>query len=146
MEIVGTVSHLLHEKDSHIWSIKPDATVYEAIELMAAKNIGAVPVVERGKLLGMLSERDYTRKVILKGKSSKKTLVHEIMSGRLVTVGLDDSVGECMRLMTEKRVRHLPVMEDGDFIGILSIGDVVRWMISAQTAAIDQLTKYIYGE
>ncbi|MDR3402160.1 MAG: CBS domain-containing protein [Chthoniobacter sp.] len=146
MEIVGIVSHLLHEKDSHIWSIGPDATVYEAIELMAAKNIGAVPVVERGKLLGMLSERDYTRKVILKGKSSKKTLVHEIMSARLVTVGLDDSVGECMRLMTEKRVRHLPVMEDGDFVGILSIGDVVRWMISAQTAAIDQLTKYIYGE
>jgi CBS domain-containing protein len=147
MEIVGTVTSLLGEKDSpQIWSIKPDATVYEAIELMAAKNIGAVPVMDRGKLLGILSERDYTRKVILQGKSSKKTSVHEIMSPRLITVDPTDTVGECMRLMTEKRVRHLPVLENGDLIGILSIGDVVRWMISAQTATIDQLTKYIYGE
>jgi CBS domain-containing protein len=147
MEIVGTVTSLLREKDSsQIWSIKPDATVYEAIELMAAKNIGAVPVMDRGKLLGILSERDYTRKVILKGKSSKKTSVHEIMSPQFITVDPADTVGECMRLMTEKRVRHLPVMENGDLVGILSIGDVVRWMISAQTATIDQLTKYIYGE
>jgi len=113
---------------------------------MAAKNIGAVPVVDRGKLLGILSERDYTRKVILKGKSSKKTLVQEIMTARLVTVCPDDTVGECMRLMTDKRTRHLPVLDNGEFVGILSIGDVVRWMISAQTATIDQLTKYIYGE
>ena len=146
MEIVGTVSSLLREKDTHIWSIKPDATVYEAIELMAEKNIGAVPVVERGKFLGILTERDYTRKVILQGKSSKKTLVNEIMSARIVTVSPADTVGDCMRLMTDKRVRHLPVMENGDLVGILSIGDVVRWMISAQTATIDQLTKYIYGE
>jgi len=146
MEIVGTVSSLLCDKNPHIWTIKPDATVYEAIALMADKNIGAVPVVDRGKLLGMLSERDYTRKVILQGKSSKKTSVQEIMSPHLFTVSPGDTVGECMRLMTEKRVRHLPVMENGDFVGILSIGDVVRWMISAQTATIDQLTKYIYGE
>lgn len=146
MEIVGTVSSLLSDKNPHIWTIKPDATVYEAIALMADKNIGAVPVVDRGKLLGMLSERDYTRKVILQGKSSKKTAVHEIMSPHLFTVSPGDTVGECMRLMTEKRVRHLPVMENGNFVGILSIGDVVRWMISAQTATIDQLTKYIYGE
>src|SRR5258708_39788418 len=102
MEIVGTVSSLLSDKNPHIWSIKPDATVYEAIELMAAKNIGAVPVVDRGKLLGMLSERDYTRKVVLKGKSSKKTPVHEIMSPHLITVIPADTVGECMRLMTEQ--------------------------------------------
>ncbi|HSI12786.1 MAG TPA: CBS domain-containing protein [Chthoniobacter sp.] len=146
MEIVGTVSSLLSDKNPHIWTIKSDATVYEAIALMADKNIGAVPVVERGKLLGMLSERDYTRKVILWGKSSKKTAVNEIMTPHPVTVTPSDTVGECMRLMTEKRVRHLPVMENGDFVGILSIGDVVRWMISAQTATIDQLTKYIYGE
>jgi CBS domain-containing protein len=146
MEIVGTVSSLLREKDAHIWSIKPDATVYEAIELMAEKNIGAVPVLDRGKFLGILTERDYTRKVILKGKSSKKTSVREIMSANIVTVAPCDTVGECMRLMTDKRVRHLPVMENGDLVGILSIGDVVRWMISAQTATIDQLTKYIYGE
>jgi len=146
MEIVGTVSSLLREKDSHIWSIKPDATVYEAIELMAEKNIGAVPVMDRGKFLGILSERDYTRKVILQGKSSKKTLVSEIMSANIVTVAPCDTVGDCMRLMTDKRVRHLPVVEKGDLVGILSIGDVVRWMISAQTATIEHLTKYIYGE
>ena len=146
MEIVGTVSSLLSDKNPHIWTVKPDATVYEAIALMAEKNIGAVPVVDRGKLLGLLSERDYTRKIILQGKSSKKTSVYEIMSPHLFTVSPCDTVGECMRLMTEKRVRHLPVMENGNFVGILSIGDVVRWMISAQTATIDQLTKYIYGE
>src|SRR6266702_7081119 len=105
MEIVGNVTHLLREKNPRLWSIGPDATVYEAIELMAEKNIGAVPVLEEGKLLGILSERDYTRKVILKGKSSKKTSAREIMSTKLVVVGPDDSVGECMRLMTEERVR-----------------------------------------
>ncbi len=146
MEIAGTVSCLLSDKNPQIWAIKPDATVYEAIALMADKNIGAVPVVDRGQLLGMLSERDYTRKVILQGKSSKKTAVREIMTPHLYTVSPSDTVGECMRLMTEMRVRHLPVMDHGDFVGILSIGDVVRWMISAQTATIDQLTRYIYGE
>jgi CBS domain-containing protein len=146
MEIVGTIANLLGEKDSHIWSIKPDATVYEAIELMAAKNIGALPVVEGRKLLGILSERDYTRNVILKGKSSRNTPVQEIMSKHPAVVGLNDTVGDCMRLMTEKHVRHLPILKDGDLVGILSIGDVVKWVISAQTATIDQLTKYIYGE
>jgi CBS domain-containing protein len=146
MEIAGTIANLLTEKDSQIWSIKPDATVYEAIEFMAAKNIGALPVLDGQKLLGILSERDYTRKVILKGKSSKSTLVQEIMSKHPATVGLSETVGDCMRLMTEKRVRHLPVLKDGDLVGILSIGDVVKWVISAQTATIDQLTKYIYGE
>jgi len=146
MEIAGTIANLLNEKDSQIWSITPGATVYEAIEFMAAKNIGALPVLDGQKLLGILSERDYTRKVILKGKSSKGTLVQEIMSKHPATVGLSDTVGDCMRLMTEKRVRHLPVLKDGDLVGILSIGDVVKWVISAQTATIDQLTKYIYGE
>lgn len=146
MEIVGTVTNLLREKDSHLWSIRPDATVYEAIELMAEKNIGAVPVVDGKKLLGILSERDYTRNVILKGKSSKNALVREIMAVGLVTVGLDTSVAECMRLVTNKRVRHLPVVKDGELIGVLSIGDLVKWIISAQTAAIEQLTKYIFGE
>ncbi len=94
----------------------------------------------------MLSERDYTRKVILKGLSSRKTLVREIMSRDPVTVNFDVSVEECMRLMTDKRVRHLPVLEKGTLTGILSIGDVVKWIISAQTVAIDQLTKYVYGE
>jgi CBS domain-containing protein len=146
MEIAGTVTSLLSDKNPHIWTIKPDATVFEAISTMAERNIGALPVVDQGKLLGVLSERDYTRKVILQGKSSKKTAVHEIMSTHLVTVHPHDTVAECMRLITDKRVRHLPVMENGSMVGFLSIGDVVRWMLSAQTATIDQLTKYIYGE
>jgi CBS domain-containing protein len=146
MEIAGTVTSLLSDKNPTIWSIKPDATVFDAIALMADHNIGAVPVIDSGKLLGILSERDYSRKVILKGKSSKKTSVHEIMSTNLVTVTPRDTVAECMRLITEKRVRHLPVMNNGELVGILSIGDVVRWMLSAQTATIEHLTKYIYGE
>jgi CBS domain-containing protein len=146
MEIVGTVTSLLCDKSPQIWTIKPDATVYEAIELMAAKNVGAVPVVEHGRLLGILTERDYARKVILEGKSSKDTSVHQIMSPQPITVSPTDTVGECMRIMTDRRVRHLPVMEGGNLVGILSIGDVIRWMISAQTATIDQLTRYIYGE
>ncbi len=146
MEIVGTVTNLLREKESRLWSIKPDATVYEAIAMMAEKNIGAVPVVDEGKLLGILSEREYTRNVILKSKSSRNALVREIMEVGLVTVGPETSVAECMRLVTYKRVRHLPVVKDGELIGILSIGDLVKWIMSAQTAAIEQLTKYIYGE
>jgi CBS domain-containing protein len=146
MEIVGTVTNLLREKEPRIWSIRPDATVYEAIELMAERNIGAVPVVAGGKLLGILSERDYSRKVILKGKSSRKTPVQEIMSTKPITVTPDETVAECMRIMTEERVRHLPVLEDGKLVGILSIGDVVKWVISAQDATIDQLTKYVFGE
>jgi CBS domain-containing protein len=146
MEIVGTVSSLLCDKSPQIWTIKPDATVYEAIELMAEKNVGAVPVVDRGRLLGILTERDYARKVILEGKSSKDTAVHKIMSPHPITVSPTDTVGECMRIMTDRRVRHLPVMNNGDLVGILSIGDVIRWMLSAQTATIDQLTRYIYGE
>ena len=147
MEIIGTVTNLLREKkETHLWSISPDATVYAAIELMADKNIGAVPVVQEGRLLGMLSERDYTRNVILKGKSSKNSLVREIMSTDPTTVSPDESLGECMRLMTDKRVRHLPVVQNGELVGILSIGDLVKWIISSQTAAIEQLTKYIFGE
>src|SRR5258707_6808968 len=110
MEIVGTIANLLNEKDSHIWSVPPDTTVYAAIELMAAKNIGALPVVAGKKLLGILTERDYTRKVILKGKSSKNTRVEEIMSRQPESVGLDDTVGACMRLMTEEHVRRLPIL------------------------------------
>ncbi len=146
MEIVGTITSLLSDKDTHIWTVKPDATVYEAISLMSEKNVGALPVVEGRKLLGILSERDYTRKVVLKGKSSKATLVQEIMTRQPATVAPCDTVGDCMRLMTEQRVRHLPVLEDGVLVGVVSIGDAVKWIISAQTATIDQLTKYIYGE
>ena len=146
MEIAGTVSALLREKNRSLSSIEPTATVFAAIELMAAQNIGALPVVDDGKLVGMFSERDYTRKVILLGRSSKKTPVAEIMTRNPTVAAPDDSIGDCMRLMTDERVRHLPVLDGGTLVGILSIGDLVKWIISSHTATIDQLTKYIFGE
>lgn len=146
MEISGTVSAILNQKCSELWSIGPTDTVYAAIKLMAEKGVGALPVLENGKLVGMISERDYTRKVMLRGKTSKDTPVREIMTEALVSAHPDDSVGECMETMTERRVRHLPVMQDGRLVGIISIGDLVKWIISAQGATIDQLTKYVFGE
>jgi CBS domain-containing protein len=146
MEIAGSVSAILAHKGSAVWSIAPNATVFDAIQLMADKNVGALPVVENGRLAGMISERDYTRKVILKGKSSKETPVKDIMTQELVTVDASHSVTECMRVMTEKRIRHLPVMEGSKMIGLISIGDLVRRIISAQTATIDNLEKYITGD
>lgn len=112
---------------------------------MADKNIGALPVLDGDRLVGIISERDYTRKVILKGRSSKETLVSEIMSQNLRVAALEDTIVECMRVMTERKVRHLPVVEDRKLAGIVSIGDLVNWIISTQTAVIDQLEKYITG-
>jgi CBS domain-containing protein len=146
MEISGSVGAILAHKGSAVWSIAPNSMVFDAIQLMADKNVGALPVVEKGGLVGIISERDYTRKVILKGKSSRDTPVGDIMTQEPVTVHPGDSVGGCMHLMTEKRVRHLPVMEGGKIVGILSIGDLVRRIISAQTATIDNLEKYITGD
>ena len=146
MEIAGSVSAILAHKGSAVWSIAPDATVFDAIQLMADKNVGALPVMENGRLAGIISERDYTRKVILKGKSSKETPVKDIMTQELVTVDSSDSVTVCMRLMTDKRIRHLPVMEGSKMVGLVSIGDLVRRIISAQTATIDNLEKYITGD
>jgi CBS domain-containing protein len=146
MEISGSVRAILAHKGSAVWSIAPNSTVFEAIQLMADKNVGALPVIEKGELVGIISERDYTRKVILKGKSSKDTPVTDIMTRQPVTVHPDDSVGECMHVMTEKRIRHLPVMEGAKMVGLLSIGDLVRRIISAQTATIDNLEKYITGD
>jgi CBS domain-containing protein len=145
MEIAGTISGILAQKGSTVWSIAPAATVFDAIALMSDKNIGALPVVENGGLIGIISERDYTRKVILKGKSSKETPVEEIMTRELVTAEPSNTVIDCMRLMTENRVRHLPVIEGAKMVGILSIGDVVKWLISAQAATIDNLEQYIAG-
>jgi CBS domain-containing protein len=145
MEVAGTVGGILAQKVSTVWSIAPTAMIFDAIALMADKNIGALPVVENDKLIGIISERDYTRKVILKGKSSKETRVQEIMTQQLVTANPGDTVVDCMRVMTEKRVRHLPVMEEGKMTGMLSIGDMVKWLISAQAATIDNLEQYISG-
>src|SRR6516164_4437975 len=147
MSVSGSVSAILaHKNASTVWSIVPNATVLEAIRLMDEKNVGALPVVDNRTLVGIVSERDYTRKVILQGKSSKETAVSEIMTKQLLTVNPGDSIPECMQIMTEKRVRHLPVLEGGNLVGILSIGDVVKWLISAQTSTIENLERYITGD
>jgi CBS domain-containing protein len=145
MEIAGSVGAILAHKGSAVWSIAPDSMVFDAIKLMAEKNVGALPVVDNGKLVGMISERDYTRKISLKGKSSKDTPVREIMTAELVTVNPAETVTECMRVMTDSRIRHLPVMEGEKMIGLVSLGDLVKWIISVQAATIDALEKYITG-
>jgi predicted transcriptional regulator len=147
IEISGKVSGILaHKKASTVWSIGPNAMVFGAIQLMDEKNVGALPVVDNKTLVGVISERDYTRKVIVKGRSSKDTPVSDIMTKELLTVNPGDSVAECMRTMTEKRVRHLPVLEGTKLVGILSIGDVVNWLMSAQKATIDNLERYSLAE
>ncbi len=146
MKIPLPVSMVLAEKGSMVASIGPDVTVFDAITVMAEKNIGALPVIENGRLAGMISERDYTRLVVLKGKSSKQTPVREIMSQRLIVASPTHTIEECMRLMTEKHVRHLPVVEGDKMIGIVSIGDLVKWIITVQAETIEQLKKYIAGE
>jgi len=145
MNISGTVGTILSQKGHQVYSISPDATVFEAIQLMAEKNVGALLVISEGQLLGVISERDYTRKVALKGKSSRETKVREIISSPVVSVTPGHTVEECMRLMTTNRIRHLPVLEAEKFAGIVSIGDLVNWTISAQDAAIEQLQSYIAG-
>ena len=139
------ISALLHHKTTALWSITPELTVFEAIKLMAEKNIGALLVVSGGKLVGVVTERDYTRKIALQGKKSKETPVAEILSSRIVSVTPPHTVEECMKLMTEHRVRHLPVLENEKVTGIVSIGDLVNWTISAQDAAIAQMEQYIAG-
>ncbi len=146
MNITGTVDSVLKEKTAHVWSITPEATVFDAIKLMADKNIGALPVMSGEELVGMFSERDYTRKVVLKGKSSKSTSVKEIISTPVISVGPGQTVEECMRLMTEHRIRHLPVLADGRMVGIVSIGDLVNWTISAQQVALTQMEDYLSGK
>ncbi len=146
MKTTGTIGAILAKKGSEVWSISPTATVYEAIELMAEKNVGALLVMKDDRLEGIISERDYTRKVMLKGKASKNVQVQEIMTKALVTVTLQHSVEECMRLMTDKRVRHLPVLENEKVVGVVSIGNLVNWIISSQHATITHLEDYITGK
>ena len=147
MKVSGRVSGILaRKKASTVWTIGPNAMVIDAIRFMDETNVGALPVVDNVKLVGIVSERDYTRKIVLKGKSSKETPVSEIMTKQPVTVSPREGVTECMRIITEKRVRHLPVLEGADLVGILSIGDVVNWLISAQAATIDNLERYSLAE
>ena len=141
----GTIREILHHKGTAVWMITPDATVFEAIQMMAGKNVGALLVTKEGKLVGIITERDYTRKVALRGKSSKETAVREILSGHVVKVTPTHTVEECMRLMTEHRVRHLPVLEGEKILGVVSIGDLVNWIITTQSSTIHQLETYITG-
>jgi CBS domain-containing protein len=143
MVIAGTLGIILARKGSAVWSISPDATVFEAIQSMADKDVGALPVVDNSRLIGIISERDYTRKVILKGLSSKDTAVRDIMTREMLTASPSDSIQDCMRVMTEKRVRHLPVLEGTRTIGIVSIRDVMEWVISAQA---EEIERYVTGD
>ena len=146
MNAIGTIGEILNHKGASVWSIRPEATVFEAIQLMAEKNIGALLVTDKNqRLVGILSERDYTRKVALRGKSSKQTAVKEILSGQVIHVSPTHTIEECMRLMTDHRVRHLPVLDKDRILGVVSIGDLVNWIISAQSTTIHQLQTYITG-
>jgi CBS domain-containing protein len=143
MNLVDTIRLVLKQKDHNVWSVSPDSCVYEAIEIMADKHVGALLVVSEGNLVGVVSERDYARKVILQGKSSKEIQVSEIMTSPVILVTPDQTVEDGMRIMTEKHIRHLPVVEKGKILGVVSIGDLVKWMISAQQQTISHLNDYI---
>ena len=142
-KISGTVGTILNRKGGEIWAVRPEQTVYEAIEMMADKGVGALLVMSNGKLAGIISERDYARKVILQGRSSRTTVIQEIMTSRVISVSPRDAVDECMELMTRNRIRHLPIMENERVIGIVSIGDLVKWVVSEQEETIEHLHNYI---
>ncbi|TMB21404.1 MAG: CBS domain-containing protein [Deltaproteobacteria bacterium] len=140
-----TVAQLLRTKGHQVLSVSPDIPVFEALEVMAEKNVGALLVLEGERLVGIFSERDYARKVILKGKASKETPVREIMSSHVLYIRPEQTIEDCMALMTDKRVRHLPVMEAEKLVGVISIGDVVKAVIAEQEFMIEQLQNYITG-
>jgi CBS domain-containing protein len=145
VDLHESVRSLLAQKDNALWTISPEATVYEAIEQMSEKHVGALVVLSAGHLAGIITERDYARKVILKGRQSRETLVREIMSAPVVVVTPDRTIAECMDLVTSRRIRHLPVMEGDRVVGMVSIGDLVNWIITAQEQTIGHLHNYIAG-
>ncbi|GAB4581219.1 MAG: CBS domain-containing protein [Anaerolineales bacterium] len=140
-----TVNHLLRSKGKAVWAITPNESVYAALQMLAAKNVGALVVMDGSQLVGILSERDYARKVALHGKSSMETPVREIMTTKVITVNARHSLGECMEKMTHHRIRHLPVVEDGEVVGLISIGDLVKAILSQQEFFLEQLENYIVG-
>lgn len=139
------IKEILAVKGHNVWAVPPESTVFEAIEMMADKGVGALAVTLDGKLVGIISERDYARKVILKGQSSKETSVREIMSTDVICVSGEETIDECMALMTEKRVRHLPILDGDKLVGMISVGDLVKSIIKDQTFTIEQLEGYIRG-
>jgi CBS domain-containing protein len=145
MQLTDSIASLLKQKDAFICSIAPSDSVYDAIAMMAEKKVGALLVIVDGAVVGILSERDYARKVILQGRSSKTTRVSEIMSSPVIYVSPEHSVGECMQIITDHRIRHLPVMDGQQLVGIISIGDLVNWTLSAQRETIRHLESYITG-
>jgi CBS domain-containing protein len=147
MEITGTIRQILAAKTSHsVIATHPGALVFDALTVMGAHNIGALVVTENDAVVGMFSERDYSRKVILQGRTSRDTTVGEILSHPVFTIAPEDTIEACMELMTAHRIRHLPVVDDGKLIGVVSIGDVVNWIMHAQRHAIQQLSGYISGQ
>ncbi len=140
-----TVKAILDNKGNDVWSVRPDDTVFDAVRKMADKQVGALLVMDGEKLVGIVTERDYARKVILEGKSSKDSAVSEVMTRKVLCVAPDRTVDECMALMTDKRARHLPVVDHKRVIGVISIGDLVKAVISEQRVLIDQLQHYITG-
>jgi CBS domain-containing protein len=142
---MSTVNRVLETKGTKVWTIPPESSVLEALKLMADRDLGALVVVEGAAVVGVFSERDYARKVVLKGKASKDTTVREVMSGKVLYVDPNQSIEECMALMTDKAVRHLPVMHDDQLVGLISIGDVVKAMISEKEFVIEQLEHFITG-
>ncbi|MBI4908435.1 MAG: CBS domain-containing protein [Acidobacteria bacterium] len=145
MEILEPIRSVLKHKGGKVYALPPSATVYSAIELMAQKSAGALLVMNGETLVGIVSERDYTRKVILQGKSSKETQIREIMSSPVVTMTPSDTVGDAMELMTERRIRHLPIVETGYVVGVVSIGDLVKWIVGHHEDTIHALHNYIAG-
>ncbi|HIB29510.1 MAG TPA: CBS domain-containing protein [Candidatus Marinimicrobia bacterium] len=143
--MMTTIAQLLNTKGNQIWSVEPKATIFEALEIMSEKEIGALLVMEDGKLTGIFSERDYARKVILKGKSSKETPVGELMTKKVFYIDPQKTINDCMAMMTAKRIRHVPVIEDNQVMGIVTIGDVVNQIISEQEVTINHLENYITG-
>lgn len=139
------IQTLLKKKGYDVWSIAPDASVYDAIHLMAEKGVGALIVMDGPKLVGVISERDYARKIILEGRSSENTKISEIMSSEVITVGPDNRIEECMAMMTERRIRHLPVLDGDKVLGIISLGDLVKYIIAEQQFVIEQMERYING-